>query len=142
MGGAFSLAAASATLVINNALPPTLWCALSLDDGTTDSQVTPLSFLFMVLFRLRRERSKQKTLLLLHYTSAQMQQAFLLKCFAQLRFGVFAFVVDTFHFGMHGEPDRLLRWKWADGLWVQGGQERAQGTRRAKTAEFVRTSLV
>jgi hypothetical protein len=28
-------------------------------------------------------------------------------------------------------------------LWVQGGQqERAQGTRRAKTAEFVGTSLV
>jgi hypothetical protein len=31
---------------------------------------------------------------------------------------------------------------WHLGIWVQGGQERAQGTRRAKTAEFVRTSLV
>jgi hypothetical protein len=117
MGGAFSLTAASATLVINNASPPPSWRALSaLDDGTTDSPVTPLSFLFMVLFRLRRERSKQKTLLLLHYTSAPMQQAFLSKCFARSRFGVFALVIDIFHFGVHGGPDRLLTWKLADGL--------------------------
>jgi hypothetical protein len=78
--------------------------------------VTPLSFLFMVLFRLRWERSKQKTLLLLHYTSAPMQQAFLSKCFARSRFGVFALVIDIFHFGVHGGPDRLLTWKLADGL--------------------------
>jgi hypothetical protein len=44
MGGAFSLAVASATLVINNASPPPSWRALSLDDGTTDSLVIHYHF--------------------------------------------------------------------------------------------------
>jgi hypothetical protein len=74
------------------------------------------SFLFMVLFRLRWERSKQKTLLLLHYTSAPMQQACLSKWFARSRWPgvrVFALVVDIFHIGTMGSQTDCWCGNWS-----------------------------